>query len=392
MAISMWVFGVNEIALRLPSIILTTIGIWLTFSIGSHLFNRKVGYLAAFLYSINGLIIELAGGRIPTDHIDIFFLFFIELAIYFSIVFAQKKKTIFNVLAGVSIGAAILSKWLPALIVLPIWLLIVTDSGNFKLKSILFQCMLLLITCLAVFLPWQLYIFRAFPAEASWEAGFNVKHVTEVLEHRSAPFYYFIDRIRIDYGELIYLPLIWFFWKTFKDLKDRKRWAIVIWLSVPILFFSFVRTKMPAYILFVSPALFLMTAEFWLMLSGFKENHKQKWLFILILIAILALPVRYTIERTKPFEKSDRSPEWVTVLKRLNERNIEKGVIFNYDRPIEAMFYTNLTAYRDIPDKKEINDLIEEGYSVIINDNGKIPDDITTIKGVSIETLLPAAH
>ena len=75
----MWVFGVNEIALRLPSIILTTIGIWLSYFIGRYLFNSKVGYLTAFFFSINGLIIELTAGRVATDHIDIFFLFLMSI-------------------------------------------------------------------------------------------------------------------------------------------------------------------------------------------------------------------------------------------------------------------------------------------------------------------------
>lgn len=94
MALSMWLFGVNEIALRLPSIILSTVGIWLTYYIGSYFINKKVGYLAAFFFSINGLIIELTGGRVATDHVDIFFLFFIELAIVFSIFFAQKGPVV----------------------------------------------------------------------------------------------------------------------------------------------------------------------------------------------------------------------------------------------------------------------------------------------------------
>ncbi len=389
-AFSMWLFGVNEIALRLPSILLTTIGIWLTFYIASYFFNKKIGYLTAFLYSINGLIIELTAGRVATDHIDIFFLFFVEVAIFFSIIFAQKQKTIYNILAGVCIGAAILSKWLPALIVLPIWLLIVTHSGNLKPKKIFYHFLILLATCVLVFLPWQLYIFKAFPTEAYWEASFNLKHITDVLEERTGPFYYFIDKIRINYGELVYLPLFWFSWKTFKNFKDKKRLAILIWFLIPLLFFSVAKTKMQAYILFTCPALFMMTAEFWYMLSAYRDNHKLKWLFNLILILLIALPIRYSIERIKPFEKSDRNPQWVTDLKKLNDRQITNGVLLNYDKPIEAMFYTNLTAYPYIPDKKVITDLISQGYSVIINDNGKIPPDIKSINGVITENLTAA--
>ena len=78
MAMSMSLFGVNEIALRLPSIILTTLGIGITFQIAKSLFNNRVGIIAAFLYSIHGLIIEVTAGRVTTDHTDVFFLFFIR--------------------------------------------------------------------------------------------------------------------------------------------------------------------------------------------------------------------------------------------------------------------------------------------------------------------------
>ncbi|MCX6258356.1 MAG: glycosyltransferase family 39 protein [Bacteroidia bacterium] len=387
MAICLWLFGISEIALRIPSIILTTIGIWLTFFIGSYFFNKKVGYLSAFFFSVNGLIIELTGGRTATDHIDIFFLFFIELAIFFSIVFAQKKKTIYNVLAGISLGAAILSKWLPALIVLPVWLLIIIDSGNFKLKSVFIQFIIFLMTCIVIFLPWQIYIYRTFPLEASWEAGLNFRHFTEVQGDRTGPFYYFFDKIRMNYGELIYLPFLWFLWKTIKNCKELKRLAISIWCLIPVIFFSFAKTKMQGYILFTSPALFFMTAEFFFFLSGYKNSHKPKWIFNVIFFLLIALPIRYMIERTKPFQMSDRNPQWVSDLKQLNEKKIKKGVLFNYDKPVEAMFYTNLTVYQGFPDNKTINDLIEKGYIVMINDNGNIPKELSSINGVIIEKL-----
>lgn len=387
MALSMWIFGVNEIALRLPSVLLTTIGIWITFSIASFFFNNKIGYLAAFLYSINGLIIELTGGRIATDHIDIFFLFFVQLAIYFSILFSKSRRTIYNVLAGASIGAAILSKWLPALIVMPIWILIIADSKKFGTSQMIWQFLILAITCLFIFLPWQLYIFNIFPTEANWEAGFNVRHFTEVLEGRTGPFYYFFDRIRINYGELIYIPLLWFMWKVITNLRDKNRLAIFIWFIIPAVFFSFAKTKMQAYILFTSPALFIMTAEFWNMLAHYKLNHKPQWLFNLLLLLLIALPIRYTFERMKPFEMRERNPQWVQKLKGLNQRGVKNGVLLNFEKPIEAMFYTNLTAYPNIPDKEIVADLIGKGYQILINDDGSISEDIKSIKGVEIVQL-----
>jgi len=384
MAASLWLFGSHELAVRLPSILLSTIGIWLTYQIGSSLFNRKIGYLAAFFYSINGLIIELTAGRWATDHVDIFFLFFIELAVFFSIRFIQKQKTIFTILTGLSIGAAVLSKWLPALIVLPIWLLLVIDSGKFRTKTIVIQFIILLSVCLIVFLPWQIYIHKAFPLEAAWEAQFNRLHLTQVIEGQTGPFYYYLNKIRINYGELVYLPLIWFLWKTIQERLNLRRLAITVWLIIPLLFFSVAKSKMQAFILFTSPAIFFMIAEFWFALADYQKNHRYKWLSRLVLILLIVLPLRYTIERVKPFSTSEREPAWVVELKKINQLKITNGILFNYDRPIEAMFYTNLTVYPDIPDRETLIGLIEKGYTIMIKNNDKIPENIRSIPAVRI--------
>lgn len=333
------------------------------------------------------MIIELTAGRIATDHIDIFFLFFIELAVVFSIFYVQKQKTYLNILAGIFIGAAILCKWLPALIVLPIWLFLVFDSKKFNLKQIIFQFSILISFCFLVFMPWQIYIYSFFPLEAKWEASFNFKHITEVLEERTAPFYYFIDKIRINYGELIYAPLIWFIWKLYKNSKDLKNWALLIWIFIPLLFFSIVKTKMQAYILFISPALFIITAVFFFQLLEFKKKIKQKWIFNIILFLFIAFPIRYMIERVKLFNQIDRNVAWVTKVKELNNRDISKGILFNYEKSIEVMFYTNLTAYQFIPDKNKIIELMENGYTILINDNGEIPAEIKSIQGITFENL-----
>ena len=383
MAASMWLFGVNEIALRLPSIIFTSIGIWLVFVVGSYFFDRRSAYIAALLFAINGLIIELAAGRVATDHIDVFFLFFVLLAVYFSVVFVQRQKTVFNVLAGISIGAAILSKWLPALIVLPIWYLVVSDSRNFSLKEMAWQFGLLVGTCVLIALPWQIYIHQAFPAEAQWESAMNLKHLTETLDGRSEPFYYFLTQIRINYGELIYLPLLWFMWRYFKNWRDKKALALLLWFVVPLVFFSIAETKMQGYLLFTSPALFLITGAFWTMLKDYRRQHKPRWLYTLLLVAMIALPVRYAIERIKPFQQIDRSPEWVADLKELDAQNIENGVLFNYHRPIAAMFYTDLTVYYGIPHKAIIEDLNRKGYRVLVNQSGDLPAKVRSLEGVT---------
>lgn len=378
MAAGMALFGINEIALRLPSVLLTTLGIWLIFVTGSHFFNRKTGYLAAFLFSVNGLMIELAAGRVPTDHIDTFFMSFVLLAIFFTVLFIRRQKPVFNILAGVSIGLAILSKWLPALIVLPVWLLLVKDSGRFSNKVILRHFLMLTGATLVVALPWQIYIRQAFPLEAAFESAFNRRHITEALEGNSGPFYYFLDKIRINYGELIYFPLAWFTILLWKNPRDLKLWALAAWFFIPFIFFSAIKTKMQGYLLFTAPVLFILTAVFFFRLNEWKAGTRYPWLVNVLLFALLALPVRYAIERIKPFSVTERNPPWARELRAKGEelrsegkgQRAEKIVMFNYPRPVEAMFYTGMTVYPHVPDSVTIRDLREKGYEVIIYGDG----------------------
>ena len=251
----------------------------------------------------------MAGGRVATDHIDNFFLIFVEFSIFFITKFAGKKAVIYNALAGISLGAAILTKWLPALIVLPVWILIVIDSKTFTLKQFVIQVVFSFPLATLVFLPWQMYIFRAFPVQAGAEASSNLEHFTKTLDGQGGTFLYFINKIRINYGELIYLPMLWFLWVTFRGPVQFKRLAVITWVLVPLIFFSFAQTKMQCYVAFVSPALFFMTYNFFYRI---KENKMlKKWPGKVILFLLIALPVRYSIERMKPFDKIDRNPAWV---------------------------------------------------------------------------------
>lgn len=386
MAVSMKMFGVNEIALRLPSIILSSIGIALTFKVGSYFFNKKVGLFSAFLFSVNGLIIELTGGRVATDHVDITFMFFILLAIFFTILFIERKTTLYILLVGMSIGAALLTKWLAALIVLPVWLFLVLDSNSFNIRTIIAYFIFILFIITLVALPWQLYIFKEFPLEAAYESNFNLRHFTEVIEERSGSIFYFIKKIRINYGELIYLPLLWFLWSVFKKPINLKQLVLCVWLFVPLVIFSLAKTKMQGYLLFSAPAFFIITAAFFFELAVYNAAHKQKWILNIVLALFIILPIRYCIERVKPFEKRDRNPQWILELKALNEKNIQKGILFNYDNPIEAMFYTDLIVYPIIPSKEKMEQLINEGYQIILNDRGNLDDfsDMQSIKTIKL--------
>lgn len=379
---SLALFGFNEIALRLPSIILSSIAILLVFKIAKHFFNPNTAFWAAFLLAINGLIVEITAGRVATDHPDVFFMFFILWGIYLAIKHINSQKWIYCFWIGISMGCAILSKWLPAIIILPIWLLMAHYSKKFDSKSLVLSLFAIAGIAFLIAAPWQFYIYENFPMEATWEASFNWKHFTSVLDGREGSPFYFLDQIRINYGELIYLPILWFFIKAIQNIKEVKYWVFLIWTIIPLLIFSLAQTKMQAYILFTAPAYFSMTAAFFDFLLKHKRAKNTRWIRIFIWILFLGLPLRYSLERIKPFDPKERSPEWVLDLKKLKISTDSSCVLFNYPRPIEAMFYTDMMVYEKLPDRESLKDLQQKNYKLKIFIQEGIPQDIYDLPGL----------
>lgn len=367
-ALSIWLFGANEIAVRLPSILLTTLGIIIMFRIARILYNPGVAYIAAFLYSINGLILSLAGGRDATDHVDIFFLFFISLAVLFVLEYIRNQNQLFNILSGITIGLAVLCKWLPALIVIPVAYFLMKDSGRITTKNIILNLAIISGFALLTFGPWQLYIHMNFPLEAGYEGSYPLRHFTEGLSHEE-PFWYHFKYLGKNYGEVIYIPVIWFIYKSVKKRNQSKRLALLVWFIIPYIFFSFAKTKMQAYTLFAAPSIFIITALFYGYLKRYRMKFRYKIVPILVLIALILLPIRYTIEKAKINRIRDRNPEWVSEIKAfkpLGKKLNGKLVIFNTQWPIETMFYVDCIAYPYIPDPVVISDLQKRGYVVLI--------------------------
>ena len=367
---SLKIFGVSEFAVRIPSLLFSTVGIYLMYWLGSNLMNNRVAYISAFFFSMNGLILDLASGRGATDHVDICFLFLVLLSVVFCVHYAQKRNWVYNLLAGLTLGAAVLTKWLPALIVLPIWLGLLLHYGKFNLKEFIVQGLILTGSAVLIFLPWQLYIHEVFPLEAPWESSLNMRHLTEVIEDRGGGPLYHLNFIRVNYGELIYLPIIWWGYQTFRNKKiNFLRLAVLVWFLIPFIFFTIAATKMQGYLLFTAPALFLMIADLAVYLTDVRTTKARTWLKTIVVFLFFALPTRYMIERVKPLEKRERNPDWAQELKELDRDlksvDFEEGVLYNYDRPIEAMFYTDLIVYdRDLT-QEELDFLKMAGYEVL---------------------------
>ncbi len=479
MAASLRVLGADEIALRLPSIMLSTLAVFLTCIIGFYLCGRRAGLLAGAFHAVHGYLLQLPGGRVAVDHVDNALVFFVELGIFFAVLQtrahvpvpaatpaapaagtaagplaeatgppaaahtdgAERRSTgrpawlVWGGLAaiGVSVGLAVLAKWLPGLLPIPVWLALAWRRQ--RRGRIAAGLAVIVAFAGAVALPWQVYIRHAFPLEASWESSYNFRHLLVPLEGLGGSPLFHWARMPRYFGELIYLPVIWLLVEAGRACfaGTRRRGSplagdnllpLAVWLLLPYVVFSLAATKLGGYVMVAAPALFLAEAAFWLWLwdqrapgrrggrsmplpagdppapadpavprastapvaaAAPARRRAREALRWSVLVLLPLLPLRYTVERLKIRSTYDRNPPWVRALRAL-PATLGPGpvVLFHLAQPIEAMFYTPYTAYEAMPTPAEARRLLDAGYRVVVLDAGAAPASLRAIPGIEL--------
>jgi Dolichyl-phosphate-mannose-protein mannosyltransferase len=368
MAGSMSLFGVNELGLRLPSLLMSTGSVLLTFLIGSMVWNARVGLVAAGFHAVNGFLVALAAGRRVADHVDTALIFFVELGILMVLLHARRGSMMTLAAAGAALGAALLTKSMPALLIVAVAFFAFGRRGRWSTTS-LRVCVILLIGG-AIAAPWTLYTRNAFPQETAWATDYMLRHLTETLEQQTADaLTYFRDLPRF-FGELVWLSLLGSAYLLHRDTNRPEERAILAWAAVPYVVFSLVQTRMPGYVMVAAPALFLMQAHFWCWLFDRRASMTARWQRIAtttLLIALMALPARYLLAPTNVFERRDRDPASTRELRTLQERlRLRDAVIFNMPSPIEAMFYSPYTVYAQLPTSEQVDALNANGIAIVL--------------------------
>jgi 4-amino-4-deoxy-L-arabinose transferase-like glycosyltransferase len=210
MALSMAALGTSTLALRLPSAILSTAAAWLTYAIGRELLlDRRAPLIAATLQAFHPAITSMVHGYVFSDHIDVAFLFWTELAMWCLVRTIATGSTRWAIATGVAQGIAFLSKTYPAFIVtgvaLVAWQLPLRGWAGMVAPRLRGRHLITIL--LATFLtaaPWMLSIAIRFPREFAWEQTQIFHHLTRDVEQWAAPW----DRLIFDFSLRIYL---WFY-------------------------------------------------------------------------------------------------------------------------------------------------------------------------------------
>lgn len=368
MAGSMRLFGVDEIAMRLPSLLLATGAVLLTFLIGRLAFGDRVALLAAGFHAVNAFLVELAAGRRGGDHTDTALIFFVELGIWAALRHGRDRRVPTLLLAGVALGLGVLSKSLPALLVLPVAFAIFLERGTWT-GAFARTAAVALIGALVV-APWAAYAWSAFPREAIWTALYTLRHTSEAIEgHRRSHVAYLLQALRF-MGELVWLPAgaaVVAAWRAPRGTDLR---PLVVWILVPYVTFSLMSTRLPQYLMIAASPLFVVQAWFWWQLHErlhTMPGGPRRVALGVLLAALLVLPAKYLFEPTGVLEHRDRHPAPFHELRTLTARlRLPDAVIFNMPRPIEAMFYSPYTAYDSMPTADQVRHLRTQGIPIVI--------------------------
>ena len=243
--------------------------------------------------------------------------------------------------------------------------------------------------CLAVALPWALYSAHVFPVEAALEREYTVRHFVEPLEGHQGSVLYHLGRMPGIYGELIYLPLLWFLWRVLRGERGPAERALALWVLLPYAVFSLAASKMPGYVMVAAPAVFLVQAACCAWLRDRWGGSRGRRIGIALLpFGLIALPVRLVLDGLRVFRPHDRRPAWAEDLRQLGNRLAgRRAVVFGSPRPIETMFYTSQTAYPSAPDRATVESLQALGYRVLVCDTPDLREDRRGWPGVEYLTV-----
>lgn len=393
-AISLKLLGMNEFAVRIPSVLMMSFLPLVIFRVGKISLNERIGYYGALLFCTSFFVHELLTGFPPSDHNDIAFLFYITASIWAWVEYESSQKKYWLILIGLFSGCAILVKWLTGLLVFSGWgLSIVFDKEKRVSFNSYKNIAISLFVCFIVFVPWQIYISYVFPIESSYEYSLNAKHYTTVVEGHGGDVWYYFDNLRKVYGGaqwvqyVILLSLIF----LFKNICERKyKVAFFSYIFIVYLFFSMTATKMISFCFIVSPFIFLSIASLienfiaFLKNKIFNKNKKHFTVVALLLIVawgnldLYQIAYKHTLlvaqnDNDKRIEKINDAAFIKTLKSKLPS---EDYVIFNCkpQRNISIMFYTHFIAYDSQLSYDNYLTLKNKKVKLAVIDNKKLPE------------------
>ena len=396
MALSLKIFGVNELAVRIPSILLHALATLMIYRIGKITYSEKIGYYGALFFTVAYFPLELIVGRYSTDHNDVSFLFYITASFWCWFEYKNSGKIFWVFLIGLFSGAAVLVKWLVGLLIYAVWFVTIIFNGKdfWSKRRSYYPLFTSFIIAFLVFVPWQLFIFYRYPLEAHYEFLYNTKHFFEAVENHGGNYLFHFNAVKDLYGRGAAIPLIYLagIFTYVKNVKSKEyRVAILSAIIIVYTFYSLASTKMISFCIIISPFAFLGLASlvdsvFTLLKTCINLKKTELFLKTIAIMFVCFFLFNFSkIENNhtmrKPNDNFDRRGElaemkFINGLKKI--LGSEKYALFNFhltlNGHIPVMFYTDYIAYTFIPTEMQLKKIALSKYKIAVVDDGYLPN------------------
>lgn len=324
MALSYEVFGVNELAARLPSALFAIAGVAATYLLTLRLFDRKTALLAAVILLTAPQWLAL--GRQAMLDVAVASLFIVAA------IGALRRSWL---IAGICLGAALLIKGPLVLLAIASALVasvFVRDGfGWFVLKSALLA--------FAIAAPWHIHQIALHGSDfTAYYFGTNlVTRLTTGMEGHAHGWSFYFHRVffqRLNpwhVGGAVALG-VW----TWRAMRRRAAPWLPLWFWVPFLVLTIARTKLRWYVTPVYPPLAIMTAA-----SLVEWSERARWVrrAVIVLTALTLLQsFHYSFRRGTESPTEDTR----TVLRSLPPKDVVPQLALTEGTPhVAARFYAD---------------------------------------------------
>lgn len=298
-ALSFALLGVNTLALRLPSALLATGAVWLTYLIGKELFDRRAGLIAATLQAFCPALTYLVHGYLFGDHVDVALLFWVEASVY-CLTRAMRTGAWGDVLLmGVVQGLAFLSKSYLGFAVtglaLTAWLAPRLGLGRREGSHVRGVHLLgMLAATLATVAPWSIYCLIHYPHEFLHQFVLHASHLTSSVDAWGAPW----DRQVFDYSIFLYhvfytpvlVAAVALLVRALEE-RDTGLWVLYTWALGVLTVRIVATTKTPFGTVIGMPPFFLLLGV--LVADAWRERRVPLAAWTGIMVLSLLLPGGY---------------------------------------------------------------------------------------------------
>lgn len=380
-AISIKIFGATPFAVKLPSILLSSLMIPAIYFMMKRISGERSAWIAALLMAAHSYSIQLVSGFRNTDHNDVIFSALILFTFWSWVKYTDTKHYRDAIITGVLIGCAVLVKWMPGILVFLPWGLWMLTKENRTQKKQWAHLLAAFISALIIVLPWYIHIHSEFPEEAAHEMNYNLLHFTIPIEGHDGPWYFHFDALRELLGwTLAIFTLPGLFLLATQDRKQPRGLYIVIAVVLFFVFYSLAKTKMPLFMLPLIPLLLAGVALITERGINFLGGRKILAGCLLGALAVFVIdPASIIVNHSNLSELGWYRDQVACDRKRsawiAQECGEGKWVVFGYPDNARAshMFYTGQVAYSEVVPDATIHEIKGKGYKVaMIVDNAEL--------------------